>query len=510
MYSMEQNRTKNTTKNLLAALFAQLVTAILSFFTRTALIDVLGIQAVSLNGLFSEVIAMISLAELGVGSAIVYNLYKPLAEHDEKRICQLMNLFKTAYRVIALAVLCIGLVLTPFIQYLVNSVDYSIAYIRIVYILFVIQSASSYLFAYKSSLLMADQKKYVISIITIVVKAASIVGIITVLYLTQNYIVYLCTIIFFNLSTNIASAIYVDKHYKYLKNDTSMPKKERKDVFRNVKYLFIKTLSWRITTSTDNILISTLVSTLQVGYYSNYNIFFNIIKQLQAQLSGSIAGSLGNLLAKEKPEYCIKVLNRLNYLFYVLSYVLCLGMLACIDPVICLWLGDDYLLPVSIVFLSCFNLFIDFCKCPLWQVLEVSGLFKQDKNISIIGSTANLIISIILGLNYGMVGIFIGTTVTYLVQLYLKIRLIYSHTFGISYWSYVMRWIYYLISFIIGEILITIFIAFVSVENLLLQVLINGVIAVAVSVPFCIVLFLRSEDFKYTINLVSNIVRRHR
>lgn len=504
---MEQSRTRSTTKNIVVSIFAQFTTAFLSFFTRTALINVLGIQAVSLNGLFSEVIAIISLAELGVGSAIVYNLYKPLAECDEKKICQLMTLFETAYRIIALVIFSIGLLLTPFIQYLVNSVDYSLNYIRIVYILFVIQSASSYLFAYKASLLMADQKKYIVSVITIVVKVVSVIGIVAVLYLTHNYIIYLCTVIVFNLVTNIASSLYVDNHYKYLRKDNSISSGERRNVFRNVKYLFIKTLSWRITTSTDNLLISTLVSTLQVGYYSNYSIFFNIIKQLQAQFSGSIAGSLGNLLATEKSERCVQVLGRLNYLFYVLSYVLCLGVLACISPVIKLWIGEEYLLPFSIVLISCFNIFIDFCKCPLWQVLEVSGLFKEDKNISIIGSTANLIISVILGLKYGMLGIFAGTTITYLVQLFLKIKLIYSRTFKISYKKYVIRWIYYLLSFIVGEIFVMLFCSVVHITNIFLQIVVNGIFAVVISLPFCIIVFLKSEDFRYMINLICSHTR---
>lgn len=504
---MLQSRTRNTTRNIVCAIISQLATVILAFFTRTALIRCLGIQAVSLNGLFTEVIAMISLAELGVGSAIVYNLYKPLAENDERRICQLMTLFKTAYRIIALAVLFIGLLLTPFIQHLVNSVDYSINYIRIVYILFVIQTASSYLCAYKASLLNADQKKYIVSIITMVVKAVSVIGIIGILYVSHNYIAYLCVQIVFNLSTNIVSAIYVDRTYTYLHDDKSMSAEDKRNVFRNVKNLFIKTLSWRITSSTDNILISVLVNTLQVGYYSNYNVFFGIVRQLQTQFAGGIAGSLGNLLATEKSEHCIRVLSRLNYMFYVLSFILCLGMYSCVNPVIQLWLGVDYLLPGTVVLISCLNLFIDFCKTPLWQVLEVSGLFTEDKNISIIGSTANLIVSIIFGMKYGMIGIFFGTTITYLVQLFMKIKLIYSKTFNSSCRGYVIRWIYYLISFFAAELVILFITSFIHLDCIILKVLVNGVVAVTIAIPFCIIPFVKTEDYIYVSGFIQKMTK---
>ena len=499
---MAKSRTRNTAINISTAIASQAVTVALSFFTRTALIRTLGIPAVSLNGLFAEVITMLSMAELGVGSAIVYNLYKPLSENDEKKVCQLMTLFQTAYRVIALVIFSVGLLLTPVIQYLVNNISYSLSYIRLVYVLFVIQSASSYLFAYKSSLLMADQKKYVAIILTLAARTVNAIVTVAVLYLTGNYILYLCVQILFSFSSNLLSALYVNKTYPYLRRDRSIPKEERKAIFRNVKYLFVDSIAYRLINSTDNILISTLVSTLQVGYYSNYTVLFGIIRQLQSNFSESITGSLGNLLVTQTPEHCIRVLNRLNYLFYVMGFVLSLGMFACVAPVIQLWLGADFLLPEAVVLVSCLNLFVNFCKAPLWQMMGVSGLFRDNKNISIVGCVTYLVVSVGLGVRLGMVGVFLGTAATSLVELVLKTRLLFGKSFHVSVKQYLGRWCYYLLSFLTAQAGILWFTSVVRLENLFAQVLVNGVAAVILSIPFCVLVFLKNEDFRFAVDLV--------
>ena len=156
-------RTEKSLRNFIFAVASQVITVALSFITRTCLIYCLGIEAVSINGLFTEVITALSLAELGVGSAIVYNLYKPLAEGDHQKVSQLMNLFRKAYRIIALATLVIGISLTPWLQFFIRDLSYDISYIRVIYLMFVFQSVVSYLFSYKLALLEADQNSYIVT-----------------------------------------------------------------------------------------------------------------------------------------------------------------------------------------------------------------------------------------------------------------------------------------------------------------------------------------------------------
>ena len=184
-------RVRRSLKNLIYGSASQAISSLLNFVVRYALIHTLGATAVSLNGLFTEVLAVLSMAELGVGSAIVYHLYGPLSENDEERLVRLMNLFKTAYRLIALAVFAIGLALLPWVHLLVSRMEIDLGYLRFIYFLFLVQTASSYLFSYKTALLNADQKVFVVSQCTLIARVFSAAASIIFLFLTGNYIVYL-------------------------------------------------------------------------------------------------------------------------------------------------------------------------------------------------------------------------------------------------------------------------------------------------------------------------------
>lgn len=491
-------------KNIAMAIILQLVTALLSFVTRTLLIKSLGIDAVSINGLFTEVITILSLTELGVGAAIIYNLYKPLAEGDEEKICRLMLLFKKAYRIIALATLVIGLALIPVITLLVNEVNYPDSYVRTVYALFVVQTAASYLFSYKVSLLTADQRNYIYSIIQVVVKLVSTAVCAAVLFTTYNYIAYLVTVIIFSLATNIAASAVTDKLYPYLREDHgSLRKDERKQVFSNIKNLFVKNVSSRITNSTDNILISALIGTLTVGLYSNYSLILNLIRQLANQISGALAGSLGNLFASEDKKYCSEVLNRLTFIFYMAASALATCLFCCITPFIELWIGEEWVLADAVVFICCFNAFIDFAKIPLWQSLEVSGLFKKDRNIAIAGSCVNLLISIVLGLTWGISGIFLGTLATYVIQLVLKIRLLYSDFFALKSGKYYLSWALYALlaaaQMAAAKLICNLFIPFGKIAGFIVTALIGAFLSLAVN----FLIFGRSARMKYALSLIK-------
>lgn len=506
---MNKKRTEKSIKNIVTAMIVQVITLLLSFVTRTLLVKSLGVESVSLNGLFTEVIAMLSLTELGVGSAIIYNLYKPLAQGDEEKICQLMRLFKIAYRVIALATFAIGCSLIPIINLLVKDISYSDNYVRIVYFLFVVQTSTSYLFSYKVSLLNADQRKFIHSIINVAVKCVCTGVSAIVLFTTYNFILYLLVVIIFSFITNVIASIVVDRLYPYLKKDYGkLSKKEGKKVFTNIKYLFVKNVSAKITNSTDNILISSIVGVLTVGIYTNYSMIFNAVKQFSVQISGALAGSLGNLFAVEKSEHCSNVLSRLTYIFFLMSSSLSICLYCCISPFISVWLGDDWLLENPTVFICSVNMFIDFAKIPLWQSLEVSGLFKKDKNISIIGSVANLIVSIVFGIRWGILGIFIGTFVTYVIQITLKIKLLYKDFFKISSKYYYLKWLVYL-TLTVFEMFLSKFICdqivlFDGFFKFLLCAIVGLIVPLLINIP----LFIRTKEFNYLKSLCSKFLRK--
>lgn len=505
-------RTSKSIKNIALGIMFQLINLSVSFVTRTYMIRFLGWECISLNGLFNEVIAMISMAELGVGNAIIYNLYLPLAMRDEKKITQLMNLYKKAYLIIASVTLLIGGGLTFFIQHIVSDIDFPTRYIQLIFFLFVIQTASSYLFSYKTSLLNADQKKYMLHYANIASKLAGAVLLIVIMRVTQNYVIYLTASIAITLATNIISSCIADHMYPFIHKKTeSLSKRERKKIFANVRDLFIKKLSGQITNSTDNILISVLISTLQVGFYSNYSLIFSAIKQLESQICGGIAASIGNLFATEKSAHIRKTLNNLTFLFYVFAIWVSTCLFMCASTFVKMWIGERYTMPVGVIAICSFNIFLYIAKDPLWQSLEASGLFSKDKNISIIGSGVNLVISLAAGYalgshDLGMYGIFGGTAISQLVQVFLKIRLLHRDRLSTSARRYYFTWVKMLLSAVVSMTVSYIICNNITPNGDIVRFIANGLISSVISIAAALIFFFRSDEMNGAVGFVKGII----
>lgn len=503
---MVNSRTNNSIRNTSYGFLVTLVNTILSFITRTFFIKYIGIDFLGLNGLFTEVIAVISLAEMGVGMAIVYSLYKPLNENDHEKISQLMSLYKKAYNCIAIVTFVIGLCICPFVRYIVKDVDFPDFYIMIVFMMFVIRTSSSYLFSYKTSLLSADQKQYKVSLINVFVNLLFTILIIASFYLCKNYFLYLSLLIVQSLTQNLIISRLVDHLYPYLDLNKQLSKDERKEVFSNIRNIFIKKVSWIVTSSTDNILISTLVSTVQVGYYSNYMILFKLVRTIKNQLGSGFQASLGNLTVNAHPEKCINVLFQLTFINTFLGILLTSGLLAISSLFITIWLGEQYVISSAIITIAIFNIYIELCFDPLWQNLEVSGLFKQDRNIALLGTTINLLVSIILGAKLGMGGILMGTTCTLILQLILKTRLLFKHKFNSSasgYYFFIFKIICCFGIVLLSQILV---LRIISSGNLFVDFLLKGLLSLVLSIGCFYVMFRRSPEWGSTKVLLNKYI----
>lgn len=501
------SRTRNSVRNISYGLVVTVLNTLVSFISRTVLVKTLGTEVLGLNGLFTEVISMLSLAELGVGMAIIYSLYKPISENDHKKISQLMGLYRTSYNAIAIITLLLGLAITPFVDKLITDIEYSLSYIRLIFFLFVIKTSTSYLFSYKTSLLNADQKQYIVSLTTVLLKLAFVSLMVVVLVLTKNYIIYLIIQIVQSVITNIALSHYVDKNYPYINYKEELPKIEKKEIFSNIKNIFVKRVSGMITSSTDNILISSLVSTIQVGLYSNYVMIFTVIRTLKQQFTNGIAASIGNLSVTENPQHCMCILNRLTYIYYIFAIVMSSGLMAVIKEFITIWLGKEYIMPDLVIYISIFNLFLEICSDPLWQYLEVSGLFRQDKNIAILGSTINLLVSIILGIKIGIAGIFIGTLCTQLIQLILKTILIFKEKFLSSPLRYNYMISKMFISYVLLIIVQKTLIEKMIFENLYVGFLVKGLVSVVVAFVLSLIFFIKSDELSYVVTNANKLLK---
>lgn len=500
-------RTEKSLRNLKYGLIYQLIDVLLKFALRTAMVYILGDAVVGLNGLFTEILTMLSLAEMGVGSAIIYSLYQPLSRNDTERLRRLMALFKRAYQIIALCVLLIGLCLTPFIHLLVRKVDFDLGYLRVVYLLYLVSTASSYLLSYKASLLTADQCAYKVTQVKIVMDIVSTVLKLGALLLFKNFLLFLALNVVFTLARNFFISRSADRQYPYLREKSELPEKqERREIFKNIRHLFIGKLSGTITNSTDNTLISVMDSTLSVGFYSNYAMIINNARTFMTQIVASAAGGIGNQMTEDLP-HCHQTLKRLTMCMAIVGSTVCACFYSQLSPLISLWLGRGRVLNDAVVLVLLLNLFLYALREPLWQFLTVSGQFKKDKNISIIGSVVNLILSVALGLPLGMLGIFIGTTATLVIQYVLKARLLLKEKLGRSFSGFMLYSGALLLGAALSAGLSKAACGLLPVGGIA-GIILGVALSALISLLTFSLLFFKTQEYRYCLRLAMRVVRK--
>ncbi len=500
-------RTEKSIRNLKFALLAQIVTIALSFLTRTCLVRFLGIEAVALNGLFTQVITAISLAEMGTGTAIVYNLYKPLAEGDHEKVSQLMNLFRAAYWIIAAATMVIGIILLPWLPYLITDVSRDISYIRIVYLMFVFQSAVSYLFSYKIALMQADQNGYIYTRTYTAFKLIGTVPVLIVLVISKNYLVFLGANILLTVLTNAYASGIAQKKYPYIDKRAKLPKEEKRQIFSNIRNLFIMQFAGRVVDSTDNILISSMISTILVGLYSNYMVVIGVFKQLSDKLMVAASASMGNLFVTDDTDRKETNLYRLTFVFYIFASVASVGTYSCIQPFIRLWLGGEYLLDLPVVFVLCFLYFVAIVYEPLKNAMYLTGYFSIGRNISFVSAMTNLVVSVILGRQIGLIGIFIGTMSTYVIEIVTKTYYLFGRYLKRSAKYYIGLWIRMTLVFL-AELGAVHIIGSRLVLSALPAFLVMGVLSVLITAIAVTLVFFKSDLYSYVLWLLKTNIQK--
>ena len=315
---MNETRTNHVIKNSWYGLGNKIITLIAAFVVRTLFIKKLGTEYLGVEGLFSNILSLLSLAELGVGNVLTFSLYKPIAENNEEKINSLLNFYKKLYYLIAIFVAIVGVLTIPFLKYIVNS-SFSISDVLKYYLFYLANSVISYIAVRYTTLIRAEQEQYIIDIISSLVKIITSVIQIIILIMFNSFIWYLITMLFSTLLQNIIASKVAKKRYKIKNIGGIISKEEKSKIFKSVKSTFLYKIGVVIINATDNILISIFVGTISVGFYSNYTLIVNQINSLVAILCTAIIASIGNMSAQKNIEQSNKVFNRLIFFFHLFS-----------------------------------------------------------------------------------------------------------------------------------------------------------------------------------------------
>lgn len=408
---MGNSRTKNSILNMTASVGYQMLNLVLSFVSRTVFLQVLGVGYLGINGLFSDVLSMLNMAELGIGTAMTYSMYEPLAENDQETLAGLTYFYKKVYRIIALTIAVIGVALVPFLPYLIN-LEQDIPHVELYYLLFLAGNVASYFVVAKTTVLYADQKNHVLLKYSAFWYTAQIITMLAVLWLTKNYTLYLLTQVFFIYGQNIHKSRVADRYYPYLNKKVKLPRAITKGIFKDVGSAFIYKIANLLLTATDNTLISVLISTEMVGYYSNYSIIVGKLSGIVGTAFYSLITSLGNMIVKESADHRYRIYQAMH----VISQSLCVFCVTClillVEDFITIWLGPEYLLGKLTLIAAVINFYFTISTAPIYAFREAAGLFRQTKYIMLITAFLNVVFSIIAGKVLGLAGILFATSLS--------------------------------------------------------------------------------------------------
>lgn len=491
----------------------QITTVILQFAVRNLFLTTFGVEILGLNSTFSSILGALALAELGFNTAIVYSLYRPVHDHNEDEINDILNIYKWIYRCIGAFFVVGSFVCMPLLQYIIKGIEVT----GEVYLFFALQAMSSactYFMAYRRTLLYVDQKDYICKIVDLLFNIlCSILQIISMIYL-KNYVVYLILMVIKVYISNFYIHCFVKKRYGYLHN-APINHSKLKEIILNVKDVFAGKLANYIYTSTSSLVISIFISTVMVGYLANYTMITNNLKIMMKSVLNPITPIIGNRLidrssCPQKNEEDFLVFTYVRYLIAVF----CLVPLIClIDEFVAGFFGTEFVLSKIITILLAIDLYIDIVHSNCCQYIESAGLFKINKYIDITGALLNITLAVVLAKMVGMPGVLAGIVVGQVFFWITRSYLVYFKCFKVTkkhYLDYWLRIFGYTMLFILIVILGEAISNSIILSNWIISFIVKGILLEVISGIALLLCTYRTNECKTLRLIIKNTLGKKR
>ncbi len=508
------SRTSYAIKNASVGIISKLLLLVLGFVSRTVFIFQLGNAYLGVNGLYTEILSVLSFSELGFGSAMLFAMYKPVAENNEELIVKLLTYFKKIYRIIALVVAGAGIILLPFIPMLVTGADWlTRSELQIYYLLFLSTSVIEYFVSYKFCYIEAMQKGYIQTTIDCVIQLCTHIIQIAILLVWKNFLVYLIvkTVVF--AISRLCIIRYLNKKYPLLKikSAEALDKSEKQSLFKNVKGLVVHKFAAVAVHSTDNIIISSLsdLGVVAVGLISNYNLLINSVRGFVTIVFQSFSSGFGNIVASGDVANYRKVFKTTNFLSFWVYGFCATAFYVLIPPFISLWIGNENLIDNASFSLIILLFYLQGQSNTYINARVAKGDFNMDKWWVFSQAIVNLIVSIIGVKLWGLVGVYIGTLASRMVVRIGTPYSTYKKLYNESCCAYFLTSVKYAASTLVAVILtsyLTHF--FLQPSNVTIPRFIGamGVVLVVPNVIF-MALHFRSSEFADTTLRIKQIIK---
>lgn len=407
------SRKKNVFRNLFWSVIERLVMVFTPFLTRTALIYTLGMEYEGIKSLFTSLLHVLSFSELGIGSALVFSMYRPMAENDEEKVCALLNLYKKAYRIIGCVILVVGLTIMPFLKYLVAGDVPADINIYKAFSIYLFNNAIGYfLFTYQSAVFTSLQRVDILSKVNTIIQFVLHISQIAVLLLFRNYYVYAVVLPISTIASNLCIALLTKRYYPQYRCRGALDKNELKEIGKKVFGLFFQRVGGIVLSSADTIVISAFLGLRILGIYNGYYYVISALLSFLKGLQQGVIPSIGNSIIKRPLEDNYQDMKTYHFL-YTWLITWCSSCLLCLyQPFIQLWQGSDNMLSFYLVVLFSLYFYVHHMSDIGYMYKEAIGLWWQGKFIPIISAVVNLTLNIILIQRIGLAGVLLSTIIS--------------------------------------------------------------------------------------------------
>lgn len=503
------NRTQNATRNIVFGMILKLYQILLPFIMRTAMIYLMGVEYLGLNSLFTSILQVLNLAELGVGSAMVYSMYKPIADNDKLTICALLKLYKKYYFFIGLIIAIIGTILTPMIPKLINGEIPGGLNIYILYLLNLIATVMTYwMFAYKNSLLQAYQRSDISSKVTIITTTIQYVVQLIVLWMFHNYYIYIVVMLFTQAMANIVTAIVASQLYPEISPKGTLSDEIVKSINQRIKDLFTAKLGATIVNSADTIVISAFLGLTVLAMYQNYYFIMSSVMGILTVIFSSCLAGVGNSMVTESVE---KNYNDFRILTFLINWIvtICMCCFATVyQPFIMLWVGAQYRFDMLVVALFCIYFYLVTMQQINGMYKDAAGVWHQDRFRPLIAAIFNLIFNLLFVKSLGIYAILLSTIASYiLVSMPWMIYNVFKYVFKRDWKQFVKDFLsYFFVACLIT--VVSYLLCKTTVElPLLIQVVANVIISCTTANILLFFIFHRNQYYNPMLELVNRITK---
>ena len=498
---MELEKTKNSINGFLAGIVNLLISTVMPFVLRTTMVYVIGIEYAGINSLFASIFNVISLADLGFTSAVVYSMYQPIKENNIEKLSQLLGYYRTIYHYVAGIIFVSGLCVMPFLKSIVTSPIPGNLNIYVLYLGFLFNIVAAYLFgAYRASILIAHQRTDVFKIVQSVIMLVGYTAQIVILLLFRNYYLYLIVMILMNVAVVSSEAYAAKKLFPHIKPKKGLGNDGKKQIFSKVSDLLFKRIGTTVSTSLDSVIISRYLGLAAVAIYGNYYYVYTAAMSFMNNFFAPLTAGIGNKTLNASKEENKVVFNRLNTISNILI-TFCVTCLFCLyQPFMELWMGKRYMFPYDTVICLAVYFFVEGSRRLINTYQDALGMWHEDRFKPLVGAAVNLFFNILLVKTIGVNGVILSTIISYLfIELPWECHILFTKYFQESPVSFYLS--------MLKNLLITAGVTFITFEctqllrvsGSVLNLLVSLVITLACSLGMIFVIYHRNENFQFAL-----------